>query len=368
MPPPIRQQHVVPQFYLKAWCRSNGQLWALEKKSGHNFSTHPRNVAGQRDAYDTWLTKDPNNPESFQYFEKEFGAIEGDYKPVFDAVIASARRLSGPILLPNIALSVPGEYIESLAYFAAVQMMRDMRFRERLRTNWNYWLKLAWGATAPILFDNDDEDDVSFEKMDEDYLKHFQMEFLSTRAKKFSSVLKEKVAVVGFHPGPPEILTSDSPVWTSGYVIDPSIMWDGIDSPSSITCYPLAPDVALIFFDRNFYQNEHQNDRRVRTMSRQEVMTFNQHQVLQAHQRVFSRDGDFAFARQVVAADKIAGKPWNKQRNQDDAGMLQLIDELKDRARSVQKGSYTKRQWRSIIQQEGNLPFGKLARPKHKAL
>lgn len=163
-----RNQHYVPQTYLRAWCNSDDQLWVFDKKSGKTFLSSPRNVASQRDAYDTLLTEDSSDPATFQFFERQFQEIEQLLKPTLTSIIACARQLSGPILLPG-RIAASQADIDRLCEFVVVQMLRDMQFRDRLRSKSKEWLKRIWDATAPILF-KDSRVDLSFESVNEDYV------------------------------------------------------------------------------------------------------------------------------------------------------------------------------------------------------
>src|ERR1039457_2681224 len=57
MAAPNRNQHWVPQFYLRGWATATTrgtnkpQIWAFPIEDGEEFKTIPRNVAAQRDLY-----------------------------------------------------------------------------------------------------------------------------------------------------------------------------------------------------------------------------------------------------------------------------------------------------------------------------
>ncbi len=352
----VKQQHFVPRFYLAEWSGPES-IWAIDKESGTSIRRSASKLAMQHYTYDTKITSDDTDPERFQYFEKEFSKIESNIAPLFRSIINRARHLAGPFVLPENSLVISEEEVQRLAYFTIVQMLRDIKFRDNMRSSMNGWLKKIWCATAPILFSRKEQRNICFNTVCEDHLKNYQMEFLRTRTNRFAAVLSEKIAVIGFNQSGIPLLTSDSPVLKLGYLINPKIAWDGLASPSSQIVLPMAPDVVLIFFDRDFYLEQRKYDRRIRVLSRYEVTKFNEHQVRQSDKRLFSEKNDSQFVQAIL--NQAKRESWPKV-PKDNTSMKRFIEELKVLAASVPKGTYTTEKWLSIIQQENHIPFGKL--------
>lgn len=349
-------QHFVPQSYLRNWCEEGGELWALDKFGFKQRKRGTRKVASADFAYDTKLTLDFDNPETLQFFENEFSRLESIAKLTFDDVIRKARQTRSLLLLPNSKYSILESEFDDLSFFAGLQILRDEQFRDKLRDNLNAFYKRLWDETAPILFGSD-ERSVSFDFVDEDYVKNYQMAFLTTRQDLFKRALSQKIIVIGYNATGTGFLTSDSPVWNSGYVLDWSIPWDGLNSPSSIVVYPLAPDVAVIFLDRTFYVNQRSFDRTIVTLNLSDVEKFNKHQALQSHKHIFSNTNDFAAAKSALAKRSIPGKDWPIPPKRPETRFESLITMLKQHLSNLPKGTYTEQQWLSLIQQKGCNPF-----------
>lgn len=352
-----KHQHFVPKFYLKYWCDEKEQLFVHKIDSGREFKTNRRNVAGRKFAYDTSLTLDPNQPDRFQYFEKLFSEIESAGEPVFAAIQDRVRRLNSPICLPPSKLMIPQAEISRLIRFMVIQILRGMEMRERMTAQWNTWCKKAWDATAPILFP-DQPDDFDFDHVCEDWIKHSQMEFMSTRFETYSEAVEGKMPVFGLVKGPLRFYASDNPVHWTGFYLHPLVKWDGIKSPSCRIVYPLAPDVCAVFYDRDYYLEQQQYENTSRFVFEEEVSEFNHHLVLRALSEVYSFDGNFEAVKHTLNQKRISGEKWHGA--SEDEELDALIELLIDGARSVPKGYYTKAQWLSVIRQERNLPFGKM--------
>lgn len=346
------RQHYVPRSYLSAWCQADGNLWAFDKKSGKSFNVGSDNVALKKGMYDTPETTNPNDQDNFQIYENTFAEIEGFIRPTFNAVIQRARNFRESIL-PEHGVAVAEEEVIALAQFAMIQMLRDLKFRENVVNDAASWIKTAWENTAPILFDiSQQEAQATNPFVDKNSVTRFQMNFLATRVPKFAKNLIEKIAIVGISSGECPLLTSDSPILTLGYLIDPTIAWDGINSPSAQIVYPLAPDVCIIFYDRNFefYQEQNEYDRRVKLLPRSEIETFNEHMALQSHKQIYSSHANFAKVRRALKKNSRPQTRWKPVRPAISTIPTYLVDELIAQARSIEKGKYTQEEWLLCLQ------------------
>lgn len=353
-----KHQHFVPQSYLKHWCDINGRLHVHRISSQTDFVTNKRNVAGLNYAYDTALTLDPSKPEHFQYFERLFSTIEADGAQLFSKIHEIVRRSASSIYLPSTYLQIPRQDVNELIRFMVIQFLRGMLTRKRMTERMNVWCKRIWMETAPILFPGN-YSEAEFDEVSEDWLKHYQMEFMATRIEKFSAAIEPKTAVFGLVKGTEKLYTGDDPVHWTGYMVDPTIMWDGLLSPTCRIVYPLAPDICAIFYDQNYYEDQKEFNCSSRILSPGEIQEFNHHLVLQSYTEVYSSDGNFDTAKFTLAQKKISGETWHGSK-EPDTELEELVELLKEAAYKTPPGIYSKERWLSVVQQQTNLPFGKL--------
>lgn len=330
-------------------------MWVYDTQTGKVYPSNPRNVAASRGTYDTKTTSDPLQEEMYQLYERQFADFEGRVAGSVNTVIEKARRLRTPIILPYDCGQLDQAEVHDLVDFTVVQLLRDMKQRAATAKMMNDFLKEVWDRTAPIMFG---EVKPMRPVIDVDYLKEYQMEFLSTRVEKMAELLRGKIIVVGLNPITSPLYTSDSPVLRLGYIVHPLIPWDGLASPASQVVIPLAPDVSLIFFDSKFpqYQTEQGAfNRRIRNLEASEVFTFNKHMVLQCDRCIYSSREDFAEAQFVLAQKRISNEKWTPM-SKDGVSPLQRILDLFVQLAHLRKGQYTEEEWLAFIQMEGVIP------------
>jgi Protein of unknown function (DUF4238) len=83
---PVKNQHYVPQFYLREFAESNEQLYVYDKRTDKIFPTHVKNVAHESYFYDIpkgWGDSTINR----QVYEKKLSGIEAVYKRVLAVVL-----------------------------------------------------------------------------------------------------------------------------------------------------------------------------------------------------------------------------------------------------------------------------------------
>lgn len=333
-----KAQHVVPKCYLKAWCDQNGRLHAYKIETGHTSRPSRRSAATREFIYDTEETLNLTDPDNYQIFERTFGKIEDKAAPVFEAIIANARRANSAIIIPPEFLRISDELAHNIARLSVIQFLRDARQINGARIRWNDWLKQVWDATVPLFFDPADEPELEFESVDDDFLTLWLIEFLKDRLLKFSQILSDKILVIGLNKTGKKLLTSDSPVHWGGYYIDASANWDGINSRSSRLVYPLAPDVCVIFYDREFYGNQRSFHKTVRSLMPEEIEEFNVHLTHQSDKQVFSSDGDFSHAQYALSQRQISGERWGQHRSSPvPQDLLELVVTASDTCWSQQE-------------------------------
>ncbi len=346
----IINQHFVPQCHLKYWCDSDKQLHVLKKDTLYRRKRSRKSSATRKHTYDTQLTLNKDEPELYQFFEKSFRDIENEGAKVFENIAKTARKANTSIVIPTEILRVSNDDTDRLARLTVVQMLRDMRFRDTVRDRLNSWMRSAWEITVPRLFSPEDEPGVLFEGVNEDYVKHYHMQFLEERLDKFSDVLRKRIVVIGFNKWDRKLFTSDSPVNCTGFYIHAGLKWDGISSATSRVAYPIAPDICAIFYDREYYVSQYAYHQHVRLLSLSEVENLNKHLFLQADKEIFSCDGDFEHAFQTVYQQRIEGR-WPK-------GNLEPIpDHLVEMLIGYYRlKKHTKSEWKSFLQMEDQLP------------
>ncbi|NII83488.1 MULTISPECIES: DUF4238 domain-containing protein [unclassified Pedobacter] len=77
----IKNQHYVPQFYLKSFCDKAEQVWAFDKTNQHIFTSSPRNLASEGYFYDQ---KQIDEKFGEQHLEHVLGIEETRFSKTFN--------------------------------------------------------------------------------------------------------------------------------------------------------------------------------------------------------------------------------------------------------------------------------------------
>ena len=115
----VKNQHYVPQAYLRHFANSKEQIWVFDKSNGQEFQTNVRNVASERRFYDNddlgSITGDR------QFIEKQLGNLEGHYETLSQALVRDLSR--------GRFRSISPKYRHFLATYMVVQMLRTKESR-----------------------------------------------------------------------------------------------------------------------------------------------------------------------------------------------------------------------------------------------
>lgn len=346
-----KNQHVVPRCYLREWCDERGHLWAYKLGHGHISNPSSKSAATRERIYDTADTLNPKDPENYQIFEKTFGRIEDMAESILKPILIKARYLHSTIAIPPESTRITATEAERLIRFTVVQFLRDGRQFERIKEGWDDWMRQAWDITTAHLFGPEEEPQVQYERINKDFMTEWLMEYLQKRLLRFSAVLEKKTLVMGLNKTAKRLLTSDSPVHWTGQYIDALQHWDGIDTASSRMVYPLAPDVAAIFYDRKHYRAQRAHHLNMRHLMPDEIREFNEHLALQSDQQVFSKDGDFSHVDYAFAQRRIQG--WTRRKQASTKVPEYLLNALLVLG-TIRK--YTKLEWKALIQFDNYSP------------
>lgn len=109
-----RRHHLLPQFYMRSFANSRGQVRVIERSTGHEFTATTANVFVERDFYMVSSVDADDDPA---LIEGLYSQVETIAAPIFARVSASEFPLGG-------------QDRSELATFMALQVTRGRQFRE----------------------------------------------------------------------------------------------------------------------------------------------------------------------------------------------------------------------------------------------
>lgn len=185
-----KKQHYVPQFLLNNFCKSNsGQIHVIDKHSGREWVSPPRDVASQNKFYDFIF-------EGFEMsFEESLSQMEAVACETIKKIIASE------------SLSVISDEARiQLAYFIAVQYLRTPHQIEKVRNIDRLFIEMIESSGARV------EDVENFRPIKPEDEKLFHARTLTTEPHKLAPILLEKEWCLHKTTLDDPFLIGDSPV------------------------------------------------------------------------------------------------------------------------------------------------------------
>jgi hypothetical protein len=294
----IRYQHYVPRFYLEGFQSRTGKLWCYDKKLDKAYQQSPDRLGGESLFYDV-----PDVDETAgvsQFLEKWFNPLEG--------TASAALRNWRDRLSSKHAFSPTTEEMWTIAAFMVVQMLRTPRGR-RLAVDsavlaaqisfYNFLGKknpeLAARIGNPL-----EELHISLEKDRWAYAHVHQLLDIDLH-EELAEILMSHIWIVTQNDSRWPYHTSDHPVIKVPHAQHPWKRMTGLRSPGIQLLYPLTPKFSLSLLEKTFWKQHLPHHRRLVGMPALKAhMDFdNSAQVSHAARFVYSRDGDFALAKDM---------------------------------------------------------------------
>jgi hypothetical protein len=279
--PRIKNQHLVPQFYLRHFCSAQGRLFAFDKPQQKVFCTTPNGVGSSQLFYDL--------PASFlkhgadpQIVEKTLAAAETRYSASLSKVIGHLDEHS---ILPD------GER-GTIAEFVAVQAFRTRDVRATLQ---------QIGQLTDLALK--EEGGGPYRSMDDDTELPFIQAMLMFKggAPEAKNILMNHIWVIARNMTPFPLYTSDSPVLRIPHITDDVMGYGGLGSLGIEVCFPLSPTYLLIMLERTYHTASAANHLQcAHNLVPENITYYNGHQVLASDRQLYSVSDYFDVARDVI--------------------------------------------------------------------
>lgn len=244
----VKNQHYVPQFYLKAFCVDGKSLFAFDKVKQSSFKTGVTNVASEQRFYD--LPPAPSGGGDSQVVEKAFSNLESGYAAAVRDLLDEVQRDDG--FTPGIT-----ERNLSVAHFLVFQFCRTRGFRDtHVRMVEEFSAAVAkkhefvrqhlasqgLGGGPPMSPITIPDERAS--------LEHAEFMFVSDFANRVMRILMNHIWSVAVNDTPHPLLTSDAPVVLNPHSTHPLFGGAGFGCRGIEILLPLSPRHLLVIRDR----------------------------------------------------------------------------------------------------------------------
>jgi hypothetical protein len=307
-----RRQHWVPRSYLLRWSPDERCVHTYDRVTGAAKLISVQDVAQRTYFYERFLRGGKGRTAD----TAAFGVLEREYQRWEDALMAATE------VAERVASGGPGSLEErrTMALAVAVQMVRTPAFRagivdavsEELTGQFIEYLRETNPRLAASL---DSKYRLEFAGEDMPSLIHAITVWQSDLVTRIAATLYHYIWVIGSNASGIPLYTSDDPVamvlhdatpterqGASGDVLPSSIaaLTDAITPRAIELVFPLSPNLALLMYQPDMFADLRERQGQVRVMGAGTVARLNQALAARCDRQVYSADGDFAIARQIL--------------------------------------------------------------------
>lgn len=294
-----KNQHFVPQFYLRGFSYENGQIFVFDKFERKFFKTNIENVACEKNFYDLPSTEANQTGIDEQIVEKGLSELESEFSKSLDYLLNQARkkrRRRG--LFSN-------NHKRNLALFLAIQFLRTREHRSQ-----TIEMMEKMGKALLEKFPGEDPDDYYIE-VNKDWLPIFQASFMFNPEvlDTFTQALLNHIWFVGTNTTDDPFFTSDHPIVKRAHITDHLRSYSGIASEGIEIAFPLSPEFILILCERTAFMEYEKFENRMIPLNADNVTYYNSLQVVQSYRQVFSLKDNFNLAHEMYETHPNAFTP-----------------------------------------------------------
>jgi hypothetical protein len=300
----VKNQHYVPQFYLKRFSRDGNRIHVYDKVEKKSFTSSVSNVASAKYFYD--LAPNPNGPDDVQVVEQGLAAIEGECAAAFKALLVELEQTN------RCDLSVP-ERKRTLAYFISLQFCRTLQFRT-LHSQVASELagvvnNILHSVRQPPATQHGDRVSQSVDVTTSTELaplEHAAFMFNGSFIERAMAPLMDCIWIVCDNQNQGSFYVSDSPV-----VLIPHLDGNaGFGSKGIEVVLPLSSRYLLTLWERTHFSSEFlQDEGTVKSMIPNWIPIYNGYQVTSSARQVYCADDDFAMIPDLMAKFPELGDP-----------------------------------------------------------
>lgn len=326
-----KQQHWVPQLYLKGWASGNKRVWCFDKVTKKAFATETSNIGGGMWFNDIEETRDESNPETHQIIESFLAEVEGKLAPLICALREdaelTAKAFPDEPVPPRKFLN--GKQRTNFAYFMALQSLRTDEVRAHIRKTFTEVCQRGMEATLPIGFPELNPKDWVVQ-IAENEIKRIHIETFM-QFKDYMPYFRDKYWTYGINTNPEPLFTSDNPV----VKIPLKPLDDGLDSFGIQLLFPVSPHLVVTMYDWKAFPRAWDN--RVAFLKAKTVSEYNLLQLKQCRRQIYGSENNFESAYEYCKENPEDCKLDSKLPEFPEPLLAQLVADMVQAAKNAPK-------------------------------
>jgi hypothetical protein len=285
----VKNQHYVPQFYLRNFQSEHERLFVYDKLLRKSFMKPIKDVASTNYFYEIDPKLLPADAP-FQLVEKALSQIEGAAKKTITDTLDNLDQTS--VLLPAHKLA--------LAPYVALQAVRTNEFR---LTASEFMEKLATNlAEIHLNLKFPGEELPEFEISANDQVLRFQQaqQMFGDMTKELTEILDSHIWVIGRNMTTQPLFASDNPVVKFPHIKDSLKSMAGFGSRGVEVVFPISSRYVISMFERKYHLNIQGMESQVIDLRLDNVEHYNAMQVQQCERQVFASEDKFELCARIL--------------------------------------------------------------------
>ncbi|WP_420643677.1 DUF4238 domain-containing protein [Candidatus Leptofilum sp.] len=307
-----RNQHTVPQVYLKRFANNASQLYVFDKHTKSSFGpTNVRNIGAERDYYNVPAPSETTDFDT-QIVDKILQASESEFGILLDKITENLRT------------RITDKQKEHLAFHLALQIMRTREFR----ANYIELSKMFLQEISEAYLKSQDIEANVQVSIKFEAVAHGQMVLGSPLLSRLTSFLSNCIWFFGINETEQPLYTSDNPIVKKNHLPSKLRVDDGWLSPGIEITFPITPTIILNIHSRKMYEVSNLTkkladdlDGNLIKLERENVTYYNSLQVVSSYRQVYSKSQDFELAKKICENNpeicKLDRASWKKIKNGD---------------------------------------------------
>lgn len=291
-----KNQHTVPQCYLKPWCIDNTeQMNVYDKKQQKQRINSIRDVTTERYFYDIKLSKyitdeevDPESLDDVQYIEDFFANnVEGHFKTLLDNLIERALSMNRWEIKNCFFISEENK--AKFSVMLSLQHNRGKAVRNSIADSSDCLCQALKDMGVPA------EDIQKYTVTEDDlHLIHGEIILSEEETIKLSHIFDNHIWVLLINKSDQLFYTSDTPIGTKAHIENRFMPMNGLVSAGVEVFFPLSPNLILLLFERTHHKSMSKYDRKALEITDNRIVReYNLRCVVNSEREVYAKDGDF---------------------------------------------------------------------------
>jgi len=286
-----KQQHYVPQSYLKRFSTDEHSVFVFDKFTQKVFRTNIANVASERYFYDFYVDTAHELNIDVQLAENALGGdIEAAYSNIIDSILQKLRKNARKRVLRS-------HHKTSVSYFIALQAIRTKEHRSTQTQ------LIEKGMEAVLAKTSEHRRDEYQVWVDAEYVSLLQsLSMFGPTVQAVANALRKHIWLVGVNQAERPLYTSDHPVVRRAHKKDPYQIrsYAGLASEGIEIALPMTPKYILILCERTFHKHLATKDGGLMLLDNHEyIKYYNSLQVAQSYRQVYCPSDNFHLAKEM---------------------------------------------------------------------